>query len=61
MAVLNVNLFAAAKSLALLLTPVSFAVGRFLLDGPTEGLFSAIVNAPALAYFDFDYYLVAGG
>ena len=52
---------AGAKILALLLTPVSFAVGRFLLDGPIEGLFRAIINAPVLAYFGFDYYVVAGG
>lgn len=67
LAVLNANLFVAAivgagaKILALLLTPVSFAIGRFLLDGPTEGLFRAVVNAPVLAFFGFDYYLVAGG
>ncbi len=67
LAVLNANLFVAAivaagaRILALLLTPVSFAVGRFLLDGPTEGLFRAVVNAPVLAFFGFDYYLVAGG
>lgn len=67
LAVLNANLFVAAivgagaKILALLLTPLSFAIGRFLLDGPTEGLFRAVVNAPVLAFFGFDYYLVAGG
>ncbi len=67
LAVLNANLFVAAivgagsALLALLLTPVSFAVGRVLLEGPTEGLFKAIVNAPVLAFFGFDYYVVAGG
>ena len=67
LAVLNANLFVAAivgagsALLALILTPVSFAVGRFLLEGPTEGLFRAIVNAPVLAFFGFDYYVVAGG
>lgn len=67
LAVLNANLFVAAivgagsALLALLLTPVSFAVGRVLLEGPTEGLFRAIVNAPVLAFFGFDYYVVAGG
>lgn len=66
LAVLNANLFVAAivgagaKILALLLTPVSFAVGRLLLDGPTEGIFRAVVNAPVLAFFGFDYYLVVG-
>ena len=67
LAVLNANLFvaalvgAAAKLLALLLTPVSFAVGRLLLEGPVEGFFRTIVNAPVLAFFGFDYYVVAGG
>ena len=50
LAVLNANLFVAAivgagsALLALLLTPVSFAVGRFLLEGPTEGLFKGLSN-----------------
>ena len=67
LAVLNANLFVAAlvgagaKLLAFLLTPFTFAVGRFLLDGPAEGLFRPIVNAPVLAFFGFDYYVVAGG
>ncbi|RKX36047.1 MAG: hypothetical protein DRP71_01750 [Verrucomicrobia bacterium] len=67
LAVLNANLFVAAivgagsALLALLLTPASFAVGRVLLEGPTEGLFRTVVNAPVLAFFGFDYYLVAGG
>lgn len=65
--VLNANLFmagvvgAAAKILSLLLVPVSFAIGRFLLEGPTEGLFSALVNAPVFAWFGFEYYVVPGG
>jgi len=67
LAVLNANLFVAAmvgagaRILALLLTPISFELGRLLLDGPVEGLFRAIVNAPVLAFFGFDYYIVAGG
>lgn len=65
--VLNANLFLAGlvglvvKLAALLLTPVSFALGRFLLEGPTRGLFEGVVNAPVLAYFGFDYFVVAGG
>src|SRR5688572_11570088 len=37
-----------AKLLSLALLPASFEVGRALLDGPTRGLFQAIVNAPVL-------------
>jgi uncharacterized protein (TIGR03546 family) len=65
--VLNANLvlgaFAglAAKLVSLLLMPVTFAVGRFLLDGPTQGLFQALINAPVFALFGMEYYLTAGG
>lgn len=65
--IINANLFLAgavgvvAKLLALLITPVSFAVGRLLLEGPTRGLFSALVNAPVSAWFGLDYYVVTGG
>ena len=65
--VLNANLFLAgivgiaAKLLALLLAPVSFAVGRLLLEGPTRGMFAALANAPVFAWFGFDYQSVTGG
>ncbi|MHC4997233.1 MAG: TIGR03546 family protein, partial [Planctomycetota bacterium] len=50
--VLNANLTLAvfvgiaAKLISLALISVSFAVGRFLLDGPTSGLFVKMINAP---------------
>jgi len=50
-----------ARLLALLLAPVSFSIGRFLLEGPTEGLARALVNAPILAWCGLEYYAVAGG
>ncbi len=65
--VLNANLFVAglaglaAKALSLLLMPVSFAVGRVLLDGPTGGFFAAMINAPVLALFGFEHYATTGG
>lgn len=43
------------------LVPLSFEVGRVLLDGPTQPLFRAIVNAPVLAFFGFERYVTAGG
>ena len=58
--ILNANLLIAttaaaiAKSISLLIAPVTFAVGRFLLDGPTEGLFRSAVNAPIFALFGFE-------
>lgn len=65
--VLNANLFLAgavtllSKLILLVGMPVFFSIGRFLLEGPTQGLFKAIVNAPVGAYSGFDYYVVAGG
>lgn len=44
-----------------LLVPVSFQIGRFLLDGPASGLARAIVNAPVLAWAGLQYYAVSGG
>jgi uncharacterized protein (TIGR03546 family) len=65
--VLNANLFVAtaagllAKGLSLLLMPVSFVVGRALLDGPLQGLFEALINAPVTALFGLEYYATTGG
>jgi len=50
-----------AKLVSLLVVPLSFQVGRFLLEGPTEGLFAALVNAPVLAWCGLEYYAVSGG
>jgi uncharacterized protein (TIGR03546 family) len=50
-----------AKLVALLVVSLSFQVGRFLLDGPTSGLFGALVNAPILAWCGLEYYAVSGG
>lgn len=65
--VLNANLFlagivgVAAKLLSLALLPLSFAVGRVLLDGPTEGVFRTLLNAPVFALFGFESYVATGG
>jgi uncharacterized protein (TIGR03546 family) len=64
--ILNANLLLAtlvglgAKLLSLALLPVSFALGRWLLDGPTQGLFTWLINAPVFALFGFEYYVTAG-
>jgi len=50
-----------AKLLSFVLLPVSFAIGRFLLDGPTSGLYRALVNAPVLAWFGLERYATSGG
>lgn len=65
--ILNANLGVAlligsfSKLLGLALMPVSFAIGRVLLDGPTQGLFTWIINAPVLALYGFDHYATTGG
>lgn len=65
--VLNANLFLAGavallgKLLLWVGMPAVFAVGRALLEGPTQGLFRGLVNAPVTAYAGLDYYAVAGG
>lgn len=65
--VLNANLVLAsivaglAKIISLALLPLSFGVGRILLDGPTEPLFKTMINMPVLALFGFEYYVTTGG
>lgn len=65
--VLNANLFLAgivgllSKLVLLAAMPLVFALGRLLLEGPTQGLFRLLVNAPVTAYSGLDYYVVAGG
>lgn len=65
--IVNANLFLAgvvglvAKLAALALAPVSFALGRWLLDSPLRGGFETLVNAPVFAWFGFEYPLVTGG
>lgn len=54
-----IGVFARLASLALM--PLSFVVGRGLLDGPLQGLFKAMINAPGLALFGFEYYVATGG
>ena len=65
--VLNANLFVAGLALlfgmaaSVVLMPASFQVGRLLLDGPTRPVFEAMINAPVLALFGLEYYVVPGG
>lgn len=65
--VLNANLFIAglvgglAHLASLATMPVAFAIGRFLLDGPTRGFFTRVINAPVGAWCGFEYYVCAGG
>lgn len=64
---LNANLVLAgvtglvAKAVSVPLLPVSFMVGRALLDGPPQPLFQWAINAPVLALFGFEYYVTTGG
>ncbi len=57
---LNANLALAgligvlAKIISLAAMPLSFGLGRLLIDGPLQNGFRLIVNAPVLAWFGFD-------
>lgn len=65
--VINANLALAAivaggaKLLSLAIMPVTFQVGRILLDGPTSGLFRKAINAPGSALLGLEYYVTTGG
>lgn len=65
--ILNANLAVAAivaliaKLVSWPLLPLSFGAGRLLLDGPAQGLFKWIINAPVLALFGFEHYVTTGG
>lgn len=65
--VLNANLFLAGmaallgKILLVALLPVSFYLGRVLLDGPTQPLFGTLINAPGTALLGLEYYTATGG
>lgn len=65
--ILNANLYLAgiigllAKAVSIVAMPLSFHLGKILLEGPTEGLFKTLANAPITAYFGFEYYSVVGG
>jgi hypothetical protein len=49
------------KLLSFALLGAQVELGRLLLDGPTQGLFQTMINAPFLALFGLEYYAVTGG
>ena len=65
--IINANLALAAmvaggaKLLSLAIMPVTFQVGRVLLDGPTSGFFRTAINAPGSALLGLEYYATTGG
>jgi hypothetical protein len=52
---------ALSKTISVLAVGIQFEIGRILLDGPTQPIFKAAINAPVLAWFGLEYYLVTGG
>lgn len=50
-----------AKAISIPLMPVTFALGRAMLDGPMTGVFEPLINAPVTALLGFEYYVVTGG
>lgn len=65
--VLDANIFlaglvtAATKLLSIATAPLAFAIGRLLIDGPTEPLARVLINGPVTAWLGFDSYLATGG
>jgi uncharacterized protein (TIGR03546 family) len=49
------------KALSVVMLPVSYALGTWLLDGPLQGLFRALINGKVTAWCGFQYYATAGG
>ncbi|MBM4014602.1 MAG: hypothetical protein FJ293_06535 [Planctomycetes bacterium] len=50
-----------AKLASFALAGVSFAAGRWLLDGPASGFLRDLINAPVFAYCGLEWYLCSGG
>src|SRR5262245_1568593 len=49
------------KALSILMLPVSYALGTWMLDGPLQGLFRMLINARVTAWWGLEYYATAGG
>jgi uncharacterized protein (TIGR03546 family) len=49
------------KVLSVVMLPVSYALGTWLLDGPLQGLFRALINGKVTAWFGLEHYATAGG
>ena len=62
--ILNANLFVGglvllgSKILVLLLLPLLFRIGVFLLEGPLGNVIAPLVNAPVTAWFGLEYYVM---
>lgn len=50
-----------AKLASFALLPITFAIGRWMIDGPMRGLVQWLANAPVTAWFGLDYYATTGG
>ncbi|MCW5755260.1 MAG: hypothetical protein KIT24_11190 [Phycisphaeraceae bacterium] len=66
-AILHANLIVAAivaatgQFVSLVMTPITFAVGQALLDGPMQPFFKILINAPGTALLGLEYYVTTGG
>ncbi len=50
-----------AKLLSLVLLPVAYTIGTWLVDGPLQGMFERLVNGKVTAWFGFEYPATVGG
>lgn len=53
--------FLGAKLLYWACLPLVFELGFWFLEGPLQGFFAQMVNAPVLAWFGLEHYVVSGG
>lgn len=51
----------AAKALSMVLLPVTYRVGVWLLDGPLQGMFRGLINGRITAWFGLEHYATTGG
>ncbi len=50
-----------AKLVSLALMPLSFTVGKWLIQGPLKPIIEYLANAPVFAFGGFEYYATIGG
>ena len=50
-----------AKLASFALLPITFAIGRWMIEGPMRGVVQSLANAPFTAWFGLEYYATTGG
>lgn len=50
-----------AKLASFALLPITFAIGRWMIDGPMRGVVQSLANGPVTAWFGLERYATTGG